>query len=67
MIEGKEVVLESVRVGKFTVKKVRAAVLGAKAVAAEPMLGMSFLAKFKFEINAGESTLSLTQLEAEKK
>ena len=65
VIQGKEIVLKSVRVGKFTVKNVRAAVLEAKAIAAEPLLGMSFLGKFKFELNTAESTLTLTQLEAE--
>ncbi|WP_175517699.1 TIGR02281 family clan AA aspartic protease [Planctomicrobium piriforme] len=55
--------LASVRVGKFTINDVECAVLGPEAINAEPILGMSFLNNFKFEINAATSTLSMTQID----
>ncbi|MFK7817327.1 MAG: TIGR02281 family clan AA aspartic protease [Planctomycetaceae bacterium] len=58
-ISGTLVVLENVRVSGFEVGKVEAAVLGPEARFAEPLLGMSFLKHFKFEIKPNESTLTL--------
>jgi aspartyl protease family protein len=63
VISGKLKTIKSVRVGKFVVENVECAVLGPEAVAAEPLLGMSFLSKFKFEINADEATLSMVKVE----
>ena len=64
-IRAKFVQLPRVRVGKFEAENVRAAVLEANAVNAEPLLGMSFLSNFKFEINAVEKTLKLLRVNSE--
>lgn len=62
-IMGQMVKLDEVRVGQFSVKDVEAAVLGADAVAAEPLLGMSFLGNFKFELDAKSGELTLVDVE----
>ena len=62
-IHGKLVTIPSVRVGKFTAENVECAVLGADAISAELLLGMSFLGNFKFEINAQEGTLTMVKVE----
>ncbi len=64
-ITGKKIKIRSVRVGQFIAKDVECAVLGAEAVNAQPLLGMSFLGNFKFELDAGKSTLAMTDLNAE--
>ncbi len=61
-ISGYKMTIKSMRLGKFTAKNVECAVLGAEATNAEPLLGMSFLGNFKFELDAGKSTLKMTQL-----
>ncbi len=58
-------VLDSVRIGTFVAEKVQCAVLGPEAVAAEPLLGMSFLGEFQFHIDAADGTLGLTQIETD--
>ena len=55
--------IPSVRVGKFTAENVECAVLGADAISAELLLGMSFLGNFKFEINAQKGTLTMVKVE----
>ena len=62
-IEGRMVTLEEVRVGQFTVNNVEAAVLGPAATEAEPLLGMSFLGNFKFELDAKAGTLNMVNIE----
>ncbi len=62
-IEGRLVTLGEVRVGKFVVKNVEAAVLGQAATAAEPLLGMSYLGNFKFELDAKAGTLDMVNIE----
>nr|WP_261361117.1 retropepsin-like aspartic protease [Aeoliella straminimaris] len=62
-ITGQLIKLDEVRVGQFTVKDVEAAVLGPDAVAAEPLLGMSFLGNFKFELDAKAGSLTLVDVE----
>ncbi len=57
--------LDSVRVGTFTVEKVDCAVLGPEAVNAEPLLGMTFLGEFQFQLDAAESTLGMTEIEGD--
>jgi clan AA aspartic protease (TIGR02281 family) len=64
-ITGYRMKIDTLRVGQFIAKDVECAVLGADAVNAEPLLGMSFLADFKFEIDSGNSELLLTDLNAE--
>jgi aspartyl protease family protein len=61
-IPGKLVKIKSVRVGRFTVENVECAVLGAEASNAEPLLGMSFLENFKFEIDAQGKTMTLVEV-----
>lgn len=58
-------VIDSVRVGTFTAEKVQCAVLGPEAVNAEPLLGMTFLGEFQFNLDAAEGTLGLTQIESD--
>jgi clan AA aspartic protease (TIGR02281 family) len=62
-VSGRLVTLEEVRVGQFTVKEVEAAVLGPEAVSAEPLLGMSFLGNFKFELDAKAGTLTMVDVQ----
>lgn len=66
-ISGRLKKLDSVRVGKFTVNDVECAVLGPEATEATPLLGMSFLGQFKFELNSQASELSLMQIDEESK
>jgi len=65
IIEGKLVYAKSVRVGKFTIENVECAVLSETAVAAEPLLGQSFLGKFTFELDGNAGTLSMTKVDGE--
>jgi aspartyl protease family protein len=58
-IKGRLVKLKSLRVGNFEVQDIDCAVLGPEATNAPPLLGMSFLGNFNFELNAQESTLTL--------
>jgi aspartyl protease family protein len=64
-IPARGVTLAKVRVGEFEVENVDAAVLDAVANDAEPLLGLSFLGNFKFEINKGEKTLKLLRVDAD--
>jgi len=64
-ISGRLKTLESVRVGSFVATEVECAVLGPEAVQAAPLLGMSYLGKFKFELNAQASELSLVRVDSE--
>ena len=66
-IPGKLVTIQSVRVGQFTAENVQCAILGAEAVNAEPLLGMSFLENFKFEIDAQSSTMTLVEIASDGK
>jgi aspartyl protease family protein len=56
--------LDSVRVGKFTVQDVECCVLGPDATDAPPLLGMSFLGQFKFEVDANQAELKLLKVES---
>ena len=64
-IPGRLVTLGRVRVGEFEAENVDAAVLDPAAVGAEPLLGMSFLGNFKFEIDAAEKSLKMLRVAAE--
>ena len=64
-IPAKAVTLSRVRVGNFEAENVEAAILDSIATNAEPLLGMSFLGKFKFEINSNEKTLKMLRVNAE--
>ena len=62
-IRAHEVTVPSLRVGKFTVDNVRCAVLGPEATEAEPLLGLSFLKQFRFEIDTQKSTLTMVKVD----
>ncbi|WDQ15552.1 retropepsin-like aspartic protease family protein [Rhodopirellula sp. P2] len=62
-ISAKRVKLDSVRVGQFEAKEVSCAVLEPIASRADPMLGMSYLGEFKFEIDAAQKSLSMLRVE----
>jgi aspartyl protease family protein len=64
-ISGRLTKLPSVRVGRFTATDVECAVLGPEATNAPALLGMSFLGKFKFELNAQTSQLSLLSVDGD--
>ncbi len=64
-IPARGVTLPRVRVGEFEVENVEAAVLDAVASDAEPLLGMSFLGNFKFEIDAAEKSLKMLRVDAQ--
>jgi clan AA aspartic protease (TIGR02281 family) len=57
-VKSKLVVLDSVRVGKFTAEHVECTVLPAEAKNAPTLLGMAFLSRFNFSINGTELVLS---------
>ncbi|MDB5291731.1 MAG: hypothetical protein JWL69_2972 [Phycisphaerales bacterium] len=61
VVEARQMVLKSVRVGQFTVEDVDCAVLPESLVAAEPLLGGTFLNNFIFKIDpkAGEMHLAV--------
>ena len=64
-IPARGVTLPRVRVGKFEAENVDAAVLDASAVDAEPLLGMSFLGNFKFELDPADRTLKMLRVRSE--
>ncbi|QDT12570.1 hypothetical protein K239x_45800 [Planctomycetes bacterium K23_9] len=64
-IAAKAVILPRVRIGEFEAHNVRAAILHASANGAEPLLGMSYLGNFKFEINTSDKTLKMLRVAAE--
>ncbi len=61
-IPGRAVLIERVRIGQFEAENVEAAVLDPVAVNAEPLLGMSFLGNFKFEIDTASKSLKLLRV-----
>lgn len=63
-IPGKLVKLASVRVGKFTAENVDCIVLGEEATEAPPLLGMSFLGQFKFELDATQAQLKMVKVDS---
>ena len=64
-IPARLVTLGKVRVGQFEAEQVDAAVLDPSAVSSQPLLGMSYLGNFKFEINAAEKSLKMLRVAAE--
>jgi len=61
-IAARGVVIPKVRIGQFAAENVDAAVLDAAAIHAEPLLGMSFLSNFRFEIDTSSRTLKLLRI-----
>ncbi len=64
-VQAKKIMIDSVRVGKFSVQNVEGAVLPADLKYATPLLGMSFLANFKFDIDPAAATLTMTRVEGD--
>jgi clan AA aspartic protease (TIGR02281 family) len=58
LVTAKIVVLNSVRVGRFTAHNVECTVFPRAALTAPPLLGMSFLGRFKVVLNGPEMVLS---------
>lgn len=63
-VDGKLIKIENVRVGKFIVEQVECVVLGPEAIAAPPLLGLSFLGQFKFEIDTSKNELKLVKVDS---
>ncbi len=63
-IPGRLVLLQSVRVSQFEVKDVEAAVLDIEQDDNEPLLGMSFLGNFQFQVKAADNELWLSQVKS---
>jgi clan AA aspartic protease (TIGR02281 family) len=63
-VDGKLIKIENVRVGKFVVEQVECVVLGPEAIAAPPLLGLSFLGQFKFEVDTSKSELKLVKVDS---
>ena len=57
--------IATVRAGTFELKDVECAVLGPEAVSAAPLLGMTFLGEFQFQLDAADATLGMTQIEGD--
>ena len=51
--------------GQFELRQVDAVVLEEEGGPTEPLLGMSYLGEFRFQINAAENTLKLSRVVAE--
>lgn len=64
-ITGRRVQLATVRVGAFEAKDVDAVVLEPIAGNAQPLLGLSYLDRYKFEINPTAKTLGLLNVVSE--
>jgi clan AA aspartic protease (TIGR02281 family) len=64
LVEAKKMVLDSVRVGTFTVEKVDCAVLPESFIAAEPLLGGTFLNNFIYKVDTDAGKLHLAELNA---
>ena len=65
-VSGHLIKLATVRVGSFSAEQVDCVVMGPEAKNAATLLGMSFLSRFKFELNANEKKLTMVRIEAEK-
>jgi clan AA aspartic protease (TIGR02281 family) len=65
VVEAKQVTIPSVRIGKFSVANVAAAVMPAEKGDVDPLLGQSFFKYFKVEFSPEAGTLSLKRVQAE--
>ena len=63
-IMGRRVTLPKMRIGNFEAENVDAVVLPATAAGAEPLLGMSYLGNFKFEIDLAGKSLKMLRVQA---
>ncbi len=64
MVPATRMKITSVRVGKFSLDDVDCVVLDRAAVRATPLLGMSFLGKFKFEVDEQKAELRMVSVES---
>src|SRR5205807_3807882 len=62
VVEARHMVLKSVRVGQFTVENVDCAVLPETLVAADNLLGGSFLRNFVYKLDPQAGELHLSQI-----
>ena len=58
VVKAKAVVLDSVRVGRFTAHNVECTVFPPGVDKAPPLLGMSFLGRFKVQLNGDQMVLA---------
>jgi clan AA aspartic protease (TIGR02281 family) len=65
VVEAKQVTIPTVRVGKFSVANVEAAVMPSEKGDVDPLLGQSFFKHFKVEFSPDAGTLSLKRLQVE--
>lgn len=65
VLPAREAILPSLRVGGFVAKNIAAAVLEDAGSNVQPLLGMSFLEHFNFELDAPAKQLKLLRLNAE--
>ncbi|MFN7730827.1 MAG: TIGR02281 family clan AA aspartic protease [Pirellula sp.] len=63
IVIAKRVSIPVVRVGRFEVNEVEAAILPPELVNAEPLLGMSFLKNFQFKVDSEAKTLTMSEIE----
>lgn len=61
-IGGRLTLIPTMRVGGFSAENVPCVVLDPEAASASALLGMSFLGRFKFELDARQATLTITQV-----
>lgn len=61
-ISASGVTIPKMRVGLFEVENVEAAILEPAAIGSEPLLGMTFLGNFKFEVDGPGKTLKLMRV-----
>jgi len=66
-VQGKMTKLKSVRVGTFELKDVDCAVLPPELVAAEPLLGGTFLNSFTYKVDIAKEELHLSRIDEGKK
>jgi clan AA aspartic protease (TIGR02281 family) len=63
IVEAKEVTADTIRLGKFTIEKVRCAVLPEKLTDTEPVLGLTFLKNFVYKIDTTGNKLVISKVE----
>jgi aspartyl protease family protein len=64
-VDGYLKTIPTVRVGKFTCDDVECIVLSPAAIKAPPLLGMSFLGNFKFEIDKNKAELKMVKIDSD--
>ena len=62
LVTARRTILKSVRVGQFTVENVECAVLPPDLIAAQPLLGGSFLNQFIYKLDTAKGELHLAKI-----